>query len=118
MATARFELDPDFETAILRSEGLRAYLTPLVEAGVAIAKDRFPRRLGYLEDSVEGVVGVDRVRDETGNFSGEPRMIGRIIAKDFKVIWSEFGTVKLPKRPGLRPAIESIGGNFQPGTRR
>lgn len=99
MTRARFVPNPAFEAELLGSSELVAGLTALTNEAAEAAKLFVPRRLGFLSDSIEVVVG----------FS-EGRIVGRVVAKDFKAGFYEFGTRTMPAgvpflRPGLAAAL-------------
>lgn len=100
MAThAVFEMNPNFERELLASNpALAAMLLPLVERVEASAKAHARRLTGHLADGIEGTVGVAFI-------DGTPRMIGRVISKDFKTVWHEKGTRKMSAHPFLAPAL-------------
>lgn len=94
-----FEMNPDFEREVLASNpALATMLLPLVQRVEASAKEHARRLTGHLADGIEGMVGIDFV-------GGMPRMIGRVISKDFKTVWHEKGTRKMSAHPFLEPAL-------------
>lgn len=98
-ASVDFELNPDFERDLLaRNPALATMLTPLVKAVEASAKSHARRLTGHLAEGIEGMVGVAVIE-------GTPRMIGRVISKDFKTVWHEKGTRKMHAHPFLEPAL-------------
>jgi hypothetical protein len=109
MAKIRFELDPDFEAGILRSEGVRDLLARRVAEGVRVAKRVAPKREGDLRDGITGDVGIDTARDESGRFAAGGQLIGRVASSDWKTVFHEFGTSQHEKTPMLRAAGEAMG---------
>lgn len=109
----------------LNKKELRKFLTPAIRKGLKPVRDQakanVPKDTGLLEKSIRQYAGATR--------SGEPK--GRVVAgtmvgftADGKTVSSrskkavrktraahahlvEFGTVKMPARPFLRPALES-----------
>lgn len=99
-----FKLDPKFDDELVRSPELRGHLEKLAKNAADRAKQLVPVDTGDLQDSIEGVVDFDR-----------RGFVGRVDAHDFKAKWIEFGTVRRPARPFLRPALEAEVGPLAPG---
>lgn len=95
----RFELDPNFEPLMRRSTGLRNVISAYAEEVAGVARGLAPRRNDDLRNSIEAEVGLD-----------QNGILGRVNAHDFKAHWIEFGTVRTPAQPYLRPAAEQVLG--------
>lgn len=96
---ARFEMNPHFEKEVQASDGVRDFLANLVPDIARDARELVAVDTGDLRDSIEGEVGTS---DRGGH-------MGRVVAKDFKAAWEEFGTSRQSERPFLRPAAEAAG---------
>jgi hypothetical protein len=99
---SRFDLDPDFEDAVLRSAEFRDALEDLVAEAPAGADLRPPYLTGTLASSFLG----DVPHTEDG-------WVGRVGATDFKAPWFEEGADGVPPRPFLRPAVEETIGPIE-----
>lgn len=101
----RFVANPRFIAEIAHGAEVKRILENKTEAVAAEAK-RFAAKgaTGDLEEGIEPTVR----RGPTGWF-------GRVVSKDFKTHWFEFGTVKMQKRPFLRTALESVLGRVEGG---
>lgn len=86
MALARFVVNPAFEPELLRGPFGIALIAEATTAVEAAAKRLVPVRLGFLRDSITSVTG-------PGPTGG---LIGRVVAKDFKAHWYEFGSRRTP----------------------
>lgn len=91
-----FQLDPGFEKAILRDDWVKEELRQRTEEMASKAKTITKSK--SIRKGIEAVVEF-----ENG------RWVGRVIAKDFKSGWFEFGTVKMRARPFLAPAAMALG---------
>jgi hypothetical protein len=99
---SRFDLDPDFEDAVLRSAEFRDALEDLVAEAADVADLRAPYLTGTLASSVFGDVALT-----------EDGWVGRVGATDFKAPWFEEGADGVPPRPFLRPAVEETIGPIE-----
>ena len=99
---SRFVLDSTFVDRLERSDILKDALLEQAQEGERAAK-ALARENAYGEgayhDGIEAVAGTD----ESG------KVQARLVAKDFKSHWIEFGTEKMSPRPCLIPGAETIG---------
>lgn len=101
-ANVVFKLNPTFERDVLaRNPRLALVLETLAGRVEARAKDLAPKLTRHLEESITHEVGIAVVL-------GEPRLIGRVRADDFKAHWHEFGTRFMEAHPFLGPALQSV----------
>jgi hypothetical protein len=104
--SSRFELDPGFEAALLRSGGVRDALEQVVEPAARRASDLAPDDPATggqdLHTSVYGDVAM------TGH-----GFRGRVGAMNFKAGWFEEGATGVPAQPFLRPAVEEHVGPIE-----
>lgn len=91
-----FQLDSGFEKAFLRSDLVSGVVKDRAET--AAVKVRQSTRHATIRAGIEVVVG-----DQDGI------VVARIIAKDFKSHWFEFGTVKMRAEPFLVPGVMAAG---------
>ena len=88
--------NPTFEHDLVNSDGVRSMLEGLGHLQ-GEAQSRARRRKNYLAKGIEYVVGYDDARDS---------IIGRLLGKDFKTGWYEFGSARTPKDAMLRSTVE------------
>lgn len=98
-----FVPDPTFEKAALRAPEVREKLLELAEEGADRARDLAPDdpSTGPDEDLAGSIVG--EVLLTPDGFRG------RVIARNYKGLFFEAGTIDNAPRPFLRPALEQMG---------
>lgn len=97
MAKVHFVLDPAFEPAILRSSQMRDLLTDYGDEVAEQMFDSAPFRTGALRRDITV---------ET-NYTASALTV-RVVSHDFKTLWHEFGTKKMPAHPFMRPALARV----------
>lgn len=97
VARVRFKLDRRGVDQIFREPTMKVFLAELGEAVAARARILAPFLSGDLRNSIEVEVVF-----EAG------RWICRVVARDFKGGWWEFGTEKRPAEPYLWPALLEV----------
>lgn len=101
----RFVPDPQFRRRILGSvEVAETVLRPLAEDVADRARQLAPDDPGTPGSRIADGVEVDVGTDDRG------RQVGRILGTHFASHFSEFGTIREPERPWLRPALEEVVG--------
>lgn len=93
-----FTANPQIAQLLMRSEQMKIMLLAQAGRGVAKARILAPEQSGDYKRSITAVAGL-----EGGS------MRSRIVAKDFKAGWIEFGTVKTPAFAPLRRGAEAAG---------
>jgi hypothetical protein len=91
----RFVADATFADRLVTSPFVRDWLEDLGKAAVPEVQRRAPERLGHLKRDIVFLVEVDARRG----------LVLRVVARDFKSGWYEFGTARTPARPYLRPGV-------------
>lgn len=91
--------NPNFADEWAASEDALALADQYAQAAAPLAAAGAPRDRGDLAESVEAVSGFV-----------DGKATGRVIAKDFKAGWKEWGTRREPAQPFLRPAMEAVTG--------
>lgn len=94
----RFVENPDFIKEAMRSPGMVHMLGFKADMAAEKAKDIAPVETGAYRDSIEG---------QSGFADNAAR--GRVVARDFKAGWIEFGTWKWPAHATLRLGAEAAG---------
>lgn len=89
-------MNPGFEDRIMVSPAVREWVGKLTEDVRDTAEELAPFLTGHLESAIEAVVEFDGSRG---------RWVGRVVSKDFKTIWNEFGTKHSRAKPFLRTAL-------------
>ena len=89
-----------------RTEEMLVYMGFRAESAAAAAQAIAPVATGAYRDSIEAQAGF-----------AENLAIGRVVAKDFKAGWIEFGTYKWPAHATLRLGAESSGLHVRGGRR-
>lgn len=106
---SRFEPNGNLEEQILQDEEkIGRILRIAADAGSQAAKSIAPVRTGAYRDGIEAQVG----------YNEKGKLVGRVVAKDFKSHWVEKGTIKQHGRFVLRrvgEAISSPKGSFRAG---
>jgi hypothetical protein len=104
----KFQLDPGFEGALLRSGDVAALLEPFVQQVAARARELSPDDPdtpgSSIADGIEGEVGMSK-----------DGFVGRVNGFDFKTGWFEFGAAGTPARRMLGQAVEEIVGPVKAG---
>lgn len=95
----RFQKDPLAEAKLSTWPGLIPELEDRVKAAEVIAIATAPVESGDYKEGISSDVGYD----ERG------KVIGRLLATDWKSVWVEFGTIKTPAHATLRKAMDAIG---------
>lgn len=95
----KFTYNPRVEGVIARSPAVARAVEATANAIRDQARENAPVRTGALRDSIETVTGVD----ERGAFA-------RVVVRDFKGGWLEFGTERTRAQPYLRPAADAVVG--------
>lgn len=96
--SAKFIPNPQCIPMIKRSKDLQDSLGSAANKIADTAKSIAPVRTGAYRDSIEGIDGLEK-----------SEVLGRVIAKDFKAHWIEFGTTDTPTFAVLRKAAELNG---------
>lgn len=103
--------NPKFADEWQASEDAVALGLRYAEAAAPLARNAAPKLSGDLEDSIVAVAGVV-----------DGQATGRLVAKDFKAHWLEFGTRRSDSggraQPFLRPAMEAVTGQPVTGGRQ
>lgn len=100
---ARFKANPAINAELRRSPGVAKAVERRAKVAAEIARRLAPRgATGNLADSI------DVVRRPSGE--GD---VFRILVRDFKGHWHEFGTSKMAAHPFLRPGVEASGLRFR-----
>lgn len=99
VASVRFESAPFAEQKLATWPGLIPELEERVKAAEAVAIATAPVESGKYKTSITSQAGYD----ERG------LIMGRLRADDWKAIWIEYGTSKMPAHATLRRAMESVG---------
>lgn len=106
MTRLRFEEDPAFRGALLRSTGVRAVLEEVVADAADLAGELAPDdpETGGkdLHTSIYGDVGMT-----------SHGWAGRVGALNFKAPWLEEGNARTAPQPFLRPAVEAKVGPIE-----
>jgi hypothetical protein len=97
--------NPDFEDEWHASSEALELVKGIAEEAAPIAESLAPERTGNLADSIEAQAGVV-----------DGKATGRVVAKDFKAGWWEFGH-EGKDQPFLRPAMETVTGSPVKGER-
>lgn len=87
-------LDQDLERSDIFEDDLREIAQQIVDK----FRDTAPRKTGAYADSAEA---------QTGRLG--TAMIGRVVVKDYKANWLEYGTSQRSLQAPLRRAIEAAG---------
>lgn len=95
----RFVADPFVERKLESWPGLIPHLEDRVQAAESVAFAIAPVETGKYKEGITSDVGYD----ERG------KVLGRLLAKDWKSAWVEFGTEKAQAHAVLRRAMEAIG---------
>lgn len=101
----RFDPDPTLEAELARTVEVAAVLEALAAAAAETARRLVPVASGDLRDSIDHEVAMEA--------AGQ---VGRVFATDFKASWVEFGTIRRPARPFIRPALETEVGPLREDT--
>lgn len=94
----KFVPNPAAPAALEATAAMAAMLERRAQMAATRAQEIAPRQTGDYADSIEGV----------SVFEGG-KAKGRILARDFKAGWIEFGTWKWPAHATLRRAAEATG---------
>lgn len=95
----RFDRDPTFRSKLLTSAEVEALVADRAEAVADRARELAPDDPNTPTSSIAEGIEVD-VAVEGGH------VVARVNATDWKSHFHEFGTVKMPAHPFLRPAAE------------
>lgn len=102
-----FVPNPTFAGDYYKSDDALALVDEVGARVVTRAQDLARKRLEIMADSIDRQTGVE----------GD-RATCRVAVTDFKGGWWEFGTVRFPADPFLRPAAEDVTGKSLKGGRR
>lgn len=95
----KFVPNPGMSGLLARTVQMRAALHIRARLAAEYSRALAPRDSGDYANSIVAVSGI--------NDQGE--MAGRVVAKDFKAKWIEFGTMYMPPFAPLRLGAEGVG---------
>lgn len=98
-----FRLDPRFAVAFLRSGDVRDLVMRKAHSVAARARQLAPDDPLTGAPDIKSSIGVELEETPRG-------IVARVRASDWKAHFHEFGTVKMPAHPFLRPALEAEDG--------
>lgn len=103
-----FEQHPAFERELLRSIEMRRVIEHRTEAVAERASEIAADDPRTVADDLHRMIEAEVEIDAHGAH-------GRVVSKNFKGHWYEFGASGVPARPYLRPALESEVGPIEKG---
>lgn len=104
----RFDEDPHFREALLRSAGVRVALEDRVAAVADVASELAPDDPDTTSNDLSSSIVGDVDMTARG-------WAGRVAALNFKAPWYEVGSARTEPRPFLRPAAEQEVGPIEAG---